>query len=466
MGAEAIAAPGFAPFAEKMRAAGLPGIVVETFAHAYARLRSGEAGKVSVRDIRPVDDVPDAAALTDCRDAGREALARAVVVKLNGGLGTTMGMTRAKSLLPVKDGLSFLDVIVRQTLHLRREHDVALPLVLMNSYRTRADSQTILAKYPELDVGVPLDFLQHKVPRIAKADLTPIAWPKDPEHEWCPPGHGDIYAALLTSGTLEALLARGFEYAFVSNADNLGAVLDLDILGWFARERLPFAMEVVERTEADKKGGHLAHTPDGGLMLRELAQCPDDEKENFQDVRVHRFFNANNLWLNLRQLKQTLDDCRGVLELPLITNEKPVDPDDPGSPRVVQLETAMGAAIAVFRGARAVKVPRARLVPVKTTSDLLSLWSDVHELTPDYRVVVSPRRHLPPIYVDLDQRFFRQVPDVTARFPKGAPSLVDCARFVVQGDVRFAGACTARGDGKVGDGTAPLVVPDGAVLTG
>src|SRR5262249_48390388 len=152
-------------------------------------------------------------ALARYRDAGVAALGRAVVIKLNGGLGTTMGLTRAKSLLPVKGDLTFLDVIVRQVLHLKRPHDVRLPLVLMNSFRTREDSARILARYPELASGIPADFLQHKVPRILAADLTPVSWPANPEHEWCPPGHGDIYAALQTSGLLRALRDAGIRYA-------------------------------------------------------------------------------------------------------------------------------------------------------------------------------------------------------------------------------------------------------------
>src|SRR5438105_1204399 len=83
------------------------------------------------------------------------------------------------------------------------------------------------------------------------------------ELEWCPPGHGDIYTALVTSGMLDALLDAGYEHAFVSNSDNLGAVLDPRILAWFAAERIPFLMEVADRTEADRKGGHIAQRPGG-----------------------------------------------------------------------------------------------------------------------------------------------------------------------------------------------------------
>src|SRR5215470_17923232 len=203
----------FAPFARKLAAAGQPALVTELFRRAYDRLRAGETGKVSSAEIDVVEDVTEIGDLARYHEAGVAALGSAVVIKLNGGLGTTMGLTRAKSLLPVKGDLTFLDVIVRQVLHLRRTHDVRLPLVMMNSFRTREDSALILARYPELASGIPADFLQHKVPRILAADLTPVSWPANPEHEWCPPGHGDIYAALQSSGVLDAMLAAGYRTA-------------------------------------------------------------------------------------------------------------------------------------------------------------------------------------------------------------------------------------------------------------
>jgi UTP--glucose-1-phosphate uridylyltransferase len=455
----------FGPFADKMRAAGLPPLAIDCFRFYFEQYRSGEAGLLPEAAITPIADVSDAGGLARHRDAGHRALSHAVVVKLNGGLGTGMGLSAAKSLLPAKDGRSFLDLIVRQVLHLRQAHGCRLPLVLMNSYRTREDSRQVLAAYPDLATELPADFLQHKVPRIWKRDGTPVSWPANPDHEWCPPGHGDLYPALVTSGLLAALLARGIRWAFVSNSDNLGAVLDLDILGWIATERIPFVMEVADRSEADKKGGHLACGADGRLLLRESAQCPGADEAAFQDVSRHRYFNTNNLWVDLEVLARVLDERHGILGLPMITNEKPVDPDDPASPRVVQLETAMGAAIAVFEGARALRVPRGRLVPVKTTSDLLTLWSDAYELAGDFRVVASARRTEPDLVVDLDPRHYRQVADLEARFPEGAPSLVRCRRFVVRGDVRFDGGVVVCGDVTVRhEGPGQRRVAAGTVL--
>jgi UTP--glucose-1-phosphate uridylyltransferase len=456
----------FAPFEARMREAGLPEVAIRSFAAAFEALVSGATGMLSDRELEPVADVPDAASFGDLRGFGVEALPRTVVIKLNGGLGTSMGMTRAKSLLPVKDGLSFLDVMARQIVRLRERHGVAVPLVLMDSFRTHADSLAVLARYGKLSGPLAPDFLQHKVPRIA-ADLSPVRWPAAPEHEWCPPGHGDIYAALLSSGELDAMLAAGYRTAFVSNSDNLGAVLDLGLLGWFVESRAPFAMEVKQRTHADRKGGHLARSRAGRLTLREVAQCPKDELAGFEDVSRWRFFNTNNLWIDLEALRDALAARDGVLPLPLIRNEKPVDPEDPSSPRVIQLETAMGAALELFEGAQAVRVPDERFAPVKTTADLLRVRSDAYRRDAEERVVPTPGGLGGAIAIELDAKHFRTAFELEQRTPHGPPSLVGCHRLVVRGDVRFGGGVVIEGDVTL---EAPhgrrLDVPDGARLRG
>jgi UTP--glucose-1-phosphate uridylyltransferase len=457
----------FAPSEARMRAAGLPPLAIESFRRNFEAVSRGEKGFLSRREIEPVTELPDVGDLARFRREGETWVDRTVVIKLNGGLGTSMGMKGAKSLLPARPGVSFLDLIVRQVLHLRREHHGRLPLVLMNSFRTRDESLAVLARHPQIASDVPLDFVQGRVPRLLADSLAPVSWQRDRALEWCPPGHGDLYLSLSTSGMLDSFLARGYRYAFVSNADNLGATLDVEVLGWVADNVIPFAMEVTERTEADRKGGHLARTSRGRLTLRESAQCPPDEREDFQDIARHRFFNTNNLWIDLRVLDMTLREYDGLLPLPLIRNEKRVDPDDPTSPLCLQLETAMGAAISVFEGARALRVPRERFLPVKTTNDLLMLWSDVYELAPDGRLLPSARRTLPPPVVDLDPEFYGPIERFEARFTRGVPSLAECSRLVVRGDVQFGRGVRLRGDVRIeaAPGEA-IALPDGSTISG
>jgi UTP--glucose-1-phosphate uridylyltransferase len=454
-----MSAEGLRASVEKMQREGVPDAAIATFRHYYEQLASGASGMVPEDTIEPVRDVTDAEALPE----GGAPLDEAVVIKLNGGLGTSMGMDRAKSLLEVKDGMAFLDVIARQVLALREASGARVPLVLMNSFYTRDDSLALLERYDDLASDVPFDFVQHKEPKLLVDGLTPAEWPPDPSLGWCPPGHGDIYPALLTSGMLELLLERGYRYAFMSNSDNLGAVLDPRILAWIAAEELPYVAEVTERTEADKKGGHLGVLKEsGGLILRETAQTPDEDMDAFTDVERHPYFHVNNLWVDLRALDALHPERDGVLGLPMIVNEKTVDPADSSTPPVYQLETAMGAAIGVFDGARAIRVPRSRFVPVKKTSDLLVLRSDAYVLAEGARIELAKGRSSAPL-VDLDDGHFKLLADFDARFPAGPPSLAEAERLEVRGDVTFGRDVAVRGSVRV---EGPRRVEDGAELSG
>ncbi len=390
---------------EKMQAHGVPPLAITAFARNYSRLVGGEMGLLAETEIDPIMDLSGLPSFVGGTLAGPESpeLARAegearrrtdasvrrpeladqcVVVKLNGGLGTTMGLSQAKSLLEVKSGLSFLDIIVRQVLSLREEYEIRLPLILMNSFRTHHDSETLLQKYPELvaKMDLPLGIVQHRVPKIDVTDLSPIDWPKDRELEWCPPGHGDLYTSLVTSGLLDLLLAAGYKYAFVSNADNLAAVFDPHILEYMHHESIPYLMEVTDRTPLDRKGGHVATLKDGHLTLRELAQVPPGDAEAFEDIGRHRLFNTNNIWIDVSELKKLLETHENVLPLPFIKNTKTVDPSDPNSPQVYQLETAVGSAIRLFDNAAVLRVTRDRFLPVKNASDLAALRSTNYSL--------------------------------------------------------------------------------------
>lgn len=428
----------FAPIAAKMYAAGVPAAMVKTFRHYYAQLLAGETGIIPSSQALPVEALPTMDELQHYREEGLHALNRAVVITLNGGLGTTMGLETPKSLIPVKDGHTFLDIIVQQVLHLRRKHEVALPLLFMNSFNTEHATAEALAAHPTLTQPMPLGFCQHKVPKLRQDDLRAVEWTADQEKEWCPPGHGNLYLALYTSGLLKELLERGYEHAFVSNVDNLGATLDLALLGYIAAETIPFLMEVAIRTTADRKGGHLAQDRERRLILRESAQCPPEEVALFQDTERYNYFNTNNLWLNLRALDKLLRQREGILDLPLIRNAKPVDPTDPTSTPVYQLETAMGQAIGLFPNAAAVVVPRSRFLPVKDTGDLLALRSDLYQLAEDFTVQRNPARIVADeVDIQLDKEYYRTVAQLEVHFPNGIPSLLNCRRLHIEGEVFF-----------------------------
>lgn len=447
---------------DKMAAAGVDEVAIETFAHYYRLLEHGETGMIPEDTIEPVD-LP---ALTDVQvdeDAAAAAIRTTAVIKLNGGLGTSMGMDRAKSLLCVRNGLSFLDVIARQVLHLREKYEAPLPLLFMNSFRTSADTMAALARYETLPVdGLPLEFLQNKEPKLLASDLTPVSWPADPELEWCPPGHGDLYTALRSGGLLETLIEAGYERVFVSNSDNLGAVPDARVAGWFASTGAPFALEAVRRTASDRKGGHFARRKsDGRIILRETAQTLPEDREALANLDRHRYCSTNNLWFDLRAMKEALDVRGGILGLPLIRNEKTVDPSDPSSPKVVQVETAMGAAVEMFADSALIEVGRDRFIPVKTTNDLLVLRSDVYEIGSDF-VLDQLAEQLP--FIDLDSDHYKVVSEFDRRFPEGAPSLREATQLTVDGDVTFGARVRVVGAVNVQAEAADRIA-DGTVLT-
>ncbi|HEY6664725.1 MAG TPA: UTP--glucose-1-phosphate uridylyltransferase [Propionibacteriaceae bacterium] len=448
---------------EKMAAAGVPQQAIDVFIYYYRQLEAGVSGFIPEDTIQPLTDPPMLSDVEVSQEDAAAALEQTVIIKLNGGLGTSMGMDKAKSLLPVREDKTFLDIIVDQVRHARAHYRIQLPLLFMNSFRTHEDTLAALTPYDDLAVaGLDLGFIQNQEPKLRADDLTPVEWPADPTLEWCPPGHGDLYTAFATSGVLDRLLSLGYRYASVSNSDNLGAAPNATIAGWFVASGAPYAAEICRRTAADRKGGHLAiRKSDRQLILRDTAQTPKDEMHFFTDEFRHPFFHCNNLWFDLQVLDRTLRERKGVLGLPLIKNEKTVDPADPSSPKVVQIETAMGAAVEVFEGATAIGVGRDRFLPVKTTSDLLVLRSDAYELESTGQLTAAAD---PVPVVDLDDRYYKIITDFDQRFPTGAPSLSQARSLVVQGDWTFEAGARVIGAVTLQDRGDPQIVAAGSTL--
>jgi len=441
-------------FVNKMEKAGLPSLVIDAFSHYYRKIASGEMGLLPESDIKPLsdEDVLFAADLEAYSDAGHCAMKKTVAIILNGGLGTSMGLTKVKSLLPVKDGQSFLEIKLKQA------ENCGAQLAFMNSYKTHQETTAAISELtPSTE---PSYFIQNKFPKVLASNLQPVHWPDNPELEWNPPGHGDIFGALYSSGLLETLLNNGIEYGFIANSDNLGATIDEALLGHFSTHGHSFMMELAERTPADIKGGHIARHKNGTLVLREIAQCPKNEVAAFQDIKRYRYFNTNNLWVNLKYLKIFFDT--GVpLYLPIIVNPKTVDPTIKDSPQVFQIETAMGSAISNFQGSTVVSVSKNRFLPVKKCQDLLAIRSDCYLLTKNNHLIINPKRKLPPPKITLDPAYYGHLDDFNRRF-QWPPSLVDCRSLNIVGNVFFQQNVTITGQVTITNpGDLPVTIPSG-----
>ncbi|XP_054461121.1 UTP--glucose-1-phosphate uridylyltransferase-like isoform X1 [Anoplopoma fimbria] len=371
------------------------------------------------------------------------SLNKLAVVKLNGGLGTSMGCKGPKSLISVRNENTFLDLTVKQIEHLNKTFNADVPLVLMNSFNTDEDTKKILQKYKHHRVNIHT-FNQSRYPRINKESLLPIAqnmgMSGDNGEAWYPPGHGDVYASFSNCGLLDKLIAEGKEYIFVSNIDNLGATVDLFILHHLmsqpADRRCEFIMEVTDKTRADVKGGTLIQYEDR-LRLLEIAQVPKAHVDEFKSVTKFKIFNTNNLWISLPAIKRLQE--KNAMDLEIIVNPKTLD----GGLNVIQLETAVGAAIKSFNNAMGVNVPRSRFLPVKTSSDLLLVMSNLYSMDAG-SLTMSKKREFPSTpHVKLGSSFTK-VQEFLSRF-ESIPDMLELDHLTVSGDVTFGKNVSVKG---------------------
>ncbi|KAJ2903829.1 putative UTP-glucose-1-phosphate uridylyltransferase [Zalerion maritima] len=383
-----------------------------------------------------------------------EFLNKLAVIKLNGGLGTSMGCVGPKSVIEVRDGMSFLDLSVRQVEYLNRTYNVNVPFILMNSFNTDDDTQNIIKKYEGHNVDI-ITFNQSQYPRIFKDSLLPVPKNKDDSSisDWYPPGHGDVFESLYNSGTLQQLLDRGIEILFLSNVDNLGAVVDLRILQHMVETEAEYIMELTNKTKADVKGGTIIDY-EGSVRLLEIAQVPKEHVNEFKSIKKFRYFNTNNLWMNLKAIKRVVENHE--LEMEIIPNGKTIPGDKKGESdiSIIQLETAVGAAIRHFKNAHGVNVPRRRFLPVKTCSDLMLVKSDLYTVKHG-QLQMNPQRFgdAPLIKLGTD---FKKVSDFQKRI-SSIPKMLELDHLTITGAVNLGRGVTLKG-------TVIIVATEGSTI--
>ncbi|TXG69833.1 hypothetical protein EZV62_004768 [Acer yangbiense] len=431
------------------------------FINLVARYLSGEAQHVEWSKIQtptdkvvvPYDSLTPAP--TDPSET-KKLLDKLVVLKLNGGLGTTMGCTGPKSVIEVRNGLTFLDLIVKQIESLNSKYGCNVPLLLMNSFNTHDDTLKIVEQYTNSSVQIHT-FNQSQYPRLVAEDFSPFPCKGQTGKDgWYPPGHGDVFPSLKNSGKLDALLSEvgvlGKDYVFIANSDNLGAVVDLKILNHLIQNKNEYCMEVTPKTLADVKGGTLI-SYEGKVQLLEIAQVTDEH--------CLALPNTSNIsvpcrWVNLKAIKRLVE--ADALKMEIIPNPKEVE-----GVKVLQLETAAGAAIRFFDHAIGINVPRSRFLPVKATSDLLLVQSDLYTVVDGFVIRNEARKKPENPSIELGPEF-KKVSSFLSRF-KSIPSIIELDSLKVTGDVWFGAGITLKG--KVTIAAKPgvkLEIPDGAVL--
>ena len=393
----------------------------------------------------------------DDDDFATTALHKLAVLKLNGGLGTTMGCVGPKSAIEVRDGMNFLDLTVRQIEWLNMEKNVSVPLILMNSFNTDMETRKVIQKYGRNRINI-ITFNQSRFPRIGKDSLLPVpSAPTDDKECWYPPGHGDVFDALDHSGLLDELIADGKEYLFISNIDNLGATMDTTILKHMIDTGAEFIMEVTDKTKADIKGGTIIDYG-GSIRLLELAQVPSEHKSDFTSIKKFKIFNTNNICVSVKAIKRVVTERS--LDLEVIVNHKTMEGT---GEKVIQLETAVGAAIKHFVRGHGVNVPRSRFLPVKSCSDLFIVQSDLYTLSHG-ELAPNPRRPFPTVPIVKLGDHFKKVPNYLARF-SGPVHIMELDHLTVTGDVTFGKDVTLKGTVIiVANHGARIDIPSGTVL--
>lgn len=438
---------------------------LKSFEALYGRFMSSSTSTIDWERIEPLPKsaIKEYASLPAPDDAHlKDMLSKLVVVKLNGGLGTSMGCQGSKSAIPVRSDLSFLDLTVQQIEYLNKTYGCQVPLVLMNSFNTDEETRKLLPKYKGFNVRI-YTFPQHRYPRINKETLMPMPSSlSNVKHEhFYPPGHGDFYETFVGLGLAEHFLKENKEFVFISNIDNLGATVDLNILNFLLHPsdgvKPDFLMEVTEKTRADVKGGTLIGY-EQRLRLLEIAQVPHDHVDEFKSVKKFNVFNTNNLWTRLDSIKHAVQNHE--LSLEIIVNHKHLD----CGTNIIQLETAAGAAIKDFPRSFGINVPRSRFLPVKKTSDLMLAMSNLYAMK-NGSLHMSPLRTFPTVpLIKLGDGHFAKVREFLSRFAS-IPDILELDHLTVSGDVTFGKGVVLRGTVIVianhGD---RIDIPPGAIL--
>lgn len=411
---------------------------LESFKKLFERYLQTKDQKIDWDKITNADDlIIDYHEHKISKETKTEMLNKLAVIKLNGGLGTTMGLTGPKSKIEVRDGNNFIDLVIKQIKHFNCKYESSVPLILMNSFNTQKETEKMIKGSKNITIKT---FNQFKYPKISVNTKLPITGDKS----FYPPGHGNLYEVLYQTKLLDELINEGKEYLFISNIDNLSSTIDLNILRILDKGKADFIMEVTDKTTADIKGGTLVKYNDV-LRLIEVAMVPQDHVKEF--IKKFKVFNTNSLWINLKSLKEVVTK----LKLDIIQNRKVVD-----GQTVIQLETAVGSAIQYFKNPIGLKVSRERFSPVKSCSDLFLVESNLYKT--DKGTLVRNEKRL--ISGNPTVKFIGRNFNNFEKYKKtflDIPDIIDLDFLVLSGTISFGRKIVLKG-------TVVIIAPEGSKI--
>ncbi|CAI4064416.1 hypothetical protein SUVZ_08G0350 [Saccharomyces uvarum] len=411
-------------------------------------LDSGKIRLLNTSEFTEFEDIRDSDALDHA------LLSKLATLKLNGKADSVIG--KESPLFEVKNGKCSLDIIVQQTQNLNTSFNCDVPLIFMTSLETEPQISNFLKESYTCSKVEWKTIVHSSFPAIDKDTLLPAVFQINvcEEDLWYPCGSGNLIDTLYFSGELDNLIVQGKEVLFVSDLDNLGAIVDLNILSYMITNEIDYLVEVVERTANDSNTGVLA-TYESKLRLVDY-KCLSRES-----ARKCKTVNTNNIWINLRKLKNLIES--DSLNLPICSSETKMIIHNSPLMEILHLQTNLGDCIDFFSNSQIIKVPRNRFLPLATCEDLFLLNSNLYDLDTSGSLNLYPLRFelLPSIKLGDEfanyETFKIGIPDI--------PNILELDHLTVMGNVFFGYKIILRGTVVIiCDEDDVIIIPDGSIL--
>ena len=281
-----------------------------------------------------------------------------------GGVSTSMGGC-AKAIVNAKNNMSFIEIKLNHVRQMQSKYFCKIPVILMTSQETDEQIMNHLNSKNLLD---DIDLIKIVQPVTVRFTLNnenlEVAKKSNGLPSYVPGGHYDSF--ILLNEIKDDLKQKGIKTIFINNIDNLGATIDPVLIGYHVLKKSLFTPEIAKKEKNDK-GGTFARIS-GNLRLLEGPMVPEDYKDTFSDIKVHKYFNTNLIYIDM-DIFDYFDEINS--EVPVFINKKNFDGQE-----VFGFEGAVGLVFGLKNSALLVVDRQKRFLPIKFLSDLWLLRSN------------------------------------------------------------------------------------------